>query len=661
MTDRPSSPMNLPKKPRLINRLVEVDEVAALRATALAEGEPLLVLLTGPQGIGKTVLAVSLGYRLAGDFPDGVLYCEARGSDLRDAASADELARRLLVLLGIPWTEVPAAAVDRIQALRTAMSGKRLLFIFDDVAVAAQIEPLLGDVSRAAVIVTSRNRLKSLEINHQFVQVRLPAFDQAASLQLMDSIAGDAVRGVPESVLARMCSICGGLPLALAVTAGRLVDGDETLADVVDQLTRNAMEALDINGDFVVKGVFDQVYRELRSDDRRAYRQLSLLPGPHFGPAAAAAVLDIPEHAAKRLLARFVSSNVLEDAGAARYRYHFLMREHALGIARDAGVEGVEDNGDADEEIAAVTKADRWYIRRAAALDRSFAARPVPQGSAELYATVDPAFSGAGQAASAATEFDVEWPNLLAATRRCADYGDYSSATIMATALCSYAYQSGRCTEVIDVYRRVLDLVTAEPVRWQVYRDLAQLHERLGEYEQVEQYASLAEEIHPPGRASAIEWRALSYESRGLLAEAQEAFRVAADAVPLMGDPAQQERASALLLMHRGRAGVKRGVFDDALPLVSAALRFFGRSGRDGSNVARCEALVGDVAWARDDFAEAEQRWTNAADTFAAHHVRADAVKTYDKLAALAEKLNRQADAAAYGAKAREIENGGGV
>ncbi|MFD8500668.1 NB-ARC domain-containing protein [Amycolatopsis sp. NPDC059657] len=647
--DRPSSPMNLPKKPRFVNRLAEVDEVADRQACAVANGEPLLVLLTGPQGIGKTVLAVILGYRFARDYPDGVLYCEAKGSDTRAACSADELARQLLVQLGIPWTEVPAAPGDRLQTLRTMMSGKRLLFIFDDVAVASQIEPLLGDVSRCAVIVTSRSRLQSLEINHQFVSVRLPGFDQAAALELVGAIAGKAVRDVPESVLARVCSICEGLPLALAVTAGKLGAGDETPEDIVEQLTRNVLEALDVDGDFVVKVLFDEVYRELPADDRRAYRLLAL-SGPHFGAAAAAATLNVAEPAAKRLLTRFVRSNLLQEAGKGRYRYHFLVHEHASGKLRD----GSSD----DEEMTAIDRTDRWYAHRAVALDKCFTGRPVPQGTKEFRATIEPAFPGDDKPALAATGFDTEWSSFLESARRCADRRDHALSMVMATAPCSYAYQAGRCTELIDLYRRILDLVTAEPVRWQVYRDLAQLHERIGEYEAVERFASLAEEIHPPGRESAIAWRALSYESRGLLPQADEALCEAAEAVPLMDDPVHQERARALVRMHRGRIAVKRGLLDEALPLLGEALSFFNASLADGSNAARCEALIGDVGRAHDDSLEAERRWTKAAEIFVAHHVWPDAVKTYEKLAALADELSRPSDAARYRDRAREIESG---
>ncbi|MGW4826338.1 NB-ARC domain-containing protein [Amycolatopsis japonica] len=649
--DRSSSPMNLPKKPLFVNRLVEVDRVAELQVRALADGEPLLVLLTGPQGIGKTVLAVSLGYRFAPDFPDGVLFCEARGSDTRNACSADELARQLLVQLGMPWAEVPASPHDRLQTLRSAMAGKRLLFIFDDVEVASQIEPLLGDVSRAAVIVTSRSRLKSLEIGQQFVSIRLPGFDQAAALELVGAIAGKAVRDVPESVLAKVCSICEGLPLALAVTAGKLSDGDELLEDVVEQLTRNAMDALDLDGNFVVKVLFDEVYRELTAEEQRAYRLLTLVPGPHFGPAVAAAALDAPEPSTKRLLGHFVRSNVLQEAGKGRYRYHFLVREHAAGRLREDAT---------DEELATQAHADLWYVRRAVALDKAFAGRPEPHGAEEFRAVVDAAFSGPDKAVSAAAEFDTEWPNLLAAAQRRADRGDLVHTLVAATALCSYAYQAGRCVEVIDLYLRLLDLVATEPERWQVYRDLAQLHERLGEYEEVERFASEAEAIHPPGRESAITWRALSYESRGLLEQADEAFREAGGAVSAMAEPGQRDRATALLMMHRGRIAVKRGLFDDASPLLEDAARSFAGSPVDGANTARCEALLGDIARQRGDLDDAERRWLTAVEIFVAHHAWTDATSTYRKLALLAGEVGRPEDAAVHQERARKIEEGRG-
>src|SRR5882724_2841587 len=125
--------MTLPKKPLCVDRVIELGHVDELAATAIANGTPFLLLLTGRQGIGKTTLATILGYRYAADFPDGVLYCDTQGSDPALMVGYDELARQLLVQLRQPWQAIPAGAPYLVTALRDATAGKRLLLLFDDV------------------------------------------------------------------------------------------------------------------------------------------------------------------------------------------------------------------------------------------------------------------------------------------------------------------------------------------------------------------------------------------------------------------------------------------------------------------------------------------------------------------------------------------------
>jgi NB-ARC domain len=191
------------------------------------------------------------------------------------AASAEELARQLLVQLGTAWDRVADNAQDRFSALRAATAGKRLLILFDDVFVADQIKPLLGDVSKSAVIVTSRYRLKSLELHQRFTPVELCVFDDNAARELVTTIAGT---DVAEEVLNKLLVVCGGLPLALEASAAQLAEGD--LEEFLSQLSPgSALNVLAVDDDLVVKRVFDAVYRDLPADEQRAYQALASSAG----------------------------------------------------------------------------------------------------------------------------------------------------------------------------------------------------------------------------------------------------------------------------------------------------------------------------------------------------------------------------------------------
>lgn len=625
--------MALPRRPQCINRKAELGAVGDLQATALADGSPLQVLITGGEGMGKTTLAVTLGYQLARDYPDGVLYCDSLGSAPPATASADELARQLLAQLRI--SDIPVVPADRLAALRQAIAGKHVLIVFDDVHLAEQVAPLLGDISRAAIIVTSRNPLTTLEVHEQFTRVPIRKFEDEDASQLINAIAGrNVLDGVTRGVRERFFESCGGMPLALAVIAARLRDEADSVAEIVDGV---GLDEFEIDGDLVVKKVFEAAYRGLETDEQRAYRLLSLLPGPHFGIAAAAAVLDLPERAAKRLIRRLAGRHAIEDSGAGRYRYHFLVREHAIALAR------------VDDWRAITAQANRHYARRAIALDKAFSARPIPQGAEDLYATVEPAYTGPEAAENAAAEFDREWPNLVAAASGCMDLLQDDFATVLPMALWSFAYQSGRAGDLIDLYRYIRDRAATPAVTWQICRDLAGLYEQLGEYDAMEEWADQAVNAgHPQGIASVIEWKALSYESRGQFDRAAELTSEARAAVPAMNDPAHERRSYALLDMHSGRVDLKRGMLTPAKLQLQSARSYFGGRDEDAVNAVRCDEWLGDIARAEGEPRLAEQLWENAVEVLYRHQVREVARRLLLKLADLAEHEDRHNEAAAY-------------
>lgn len=98
-------------------------------------------------------------------------------------------------------------------------------------------------------------------------------------------------------------------------------------------------------------------YDDLAPDEARAFRLLSLHPGPGFTPAAAAALLDLGEDRAAELIGALARAGTLEGAGPGRWR----LRDRAAARARDAA--GREDGG------AAVARAVDYYLRGSAAAD----------------------------------------------------------------------------------------------------------------------------------------------------------------------------------------------------------------------------------------------------------------------------------------------------
>ncbi|SEP14640.1 NB-ARC domain-containing protein [Amycolatopsis saalfeldensis] len=626
MSDQSAAPWTLPRQPLCVNRVAEIGETSDAQVRALADGRPVLLQLAGARGIGKTTLALHLAYRFARDYPDGGLFLDAHGSDPRGLVPAADLARQLLAQLGTPSAEIPGAPEDRLAAARGALARKRILLVIDDVKMVEQLDGLLGDVSQAAVVVTSRSKLDALTVRHQFARFDLPAFDLGATAELIEALGGGSPE-VPPEVINGLWRKCSGLPLALAVGGGLIVSGEDDPRDFVESFVLADLES---DGDVSVSAVFDAIYLDLTEEEKRDYRLLGLAPGPDFGLPLAAAVLGGADREVRRRLARLVRKYLLEDRGAGRYRFHQLFREHAEGLAWEKAPDEAQD---------AVERATVWLAGRAVALDRGYAARPVPVGAEALYAAAEPAPGGM---AAVAGEFGVEWESLVAGARGCADLGKPELAAIVPTALYSFAYQTRRSGALIDLYRRALDFAATAPVEWQLNRDLAGLHEQLGDGEEVLRFArAAADSGYGPGKASALEWLGLGNEQLSRFAEARTCLREALAAVPLMADPAQEERAAALLRMHSGRVAFKEGLLDEAVPEITRAGEYFAGQDKDTPNLARCEKLLGDIDRGKGDTRGAEAHWRTASALFERVAMPDSAAEVLEALAALAEAEGR--------------------
>jgi DNA-binding SARP family transcriptional activator len=150
---------HLPAQPNaLVGRERELAELTDL----VASGGVRLVTLTGPEGVGKTRLAIAAAERLAVSFPDGVWFVE-------------------LASVGEPAEVVPAIAhalgdEEQGRPLEDSLRDKELLLVldpFDHLLDAAQVlSSLARAIPRLKLLVTSREPL-NLYGEHRY---DVPAF-----------------------------------------------------------------------------------------------------------------------------------------------------------------------------------------------------------------------------------------------------------------------------------------------------------------------------------------------------------------------------------------------------------------------------------------------------------------------------------------------------
>ena len=205
-------------------------------------GPVVISAVAGMAGVGKTALAVHWARREAGRFPDGQLYVDLRGFDPQGAAvSPEEAAGWFLVSLGVPASQIPAEAQARYGLYRSVLAGRQVLIVLDNARDASQVRPLLPGGGECLVIVTSRSALVGLAAAEGARPLRVGPLGADEAVRLLAARLGQERVAAEPGAVTDLVARCGGLPLALAVTAARAAaDPGLPLAVLAGQLGRAA-------------------------------------------------------------------------------------------------------------------------------------------------------------------------------------------------------------------------------------------------------------------------------------------------------------------------------------------------------------------------------------------------------------------------------------
>ena len=226
-----AAPVALAQLPPLVSgftgREAELAQVAGLLDPAGDAGAVVVSAVAGLAGVGKTALAVHAAHaaQAAGWFPGGVLFIDLHGYDQAPVQPGQAL-DALLRALGVPGEHIPDGTEQRAGLYRSVLAqiGAPVLIVADNASAEAQVRPLLPGPGPHRVIVTSRHTLAGLGARLLDVTV----LDQAAAVALLDGAlqaarpGDDRISGDPAAA-GRLAEVCGGLPLALQITAALLV------------------------------------------------------------------------------------------------------------------------------------------------------------------------------------------------------------------------------------------------------------------------------------------------------------------------------------------------------------------------------------------------------------------------------------------------------
>ncbi|MFJ3901053.1 BTAD domain-containing putative transcriptional regulator [Streptomyces sp. NPDC090025] len=562
----PAAPHTLPSHGELVGRRRELEIVAG------SGGVIALQTIAGMPGVGKSLLAVHAARRLADRYPDGQVLVDLRAhAPGRQALSAQAALFTLLRVFGVAADAIPADADERTALWRTLLRTRRAVIVLDDAADAEQLRPLLPGSSPSLVIVTSRRRITGLPgVRSLFLDV-LPAEDAAA---LFRRLVGDE-RALNQADVARIVRLCGQLPLAVELAAGRLVSRPSwTITHLIEKLQRTPGRLAEIRDGFTeIARVFEMSYHSLTEDRQDAFRLLSLHFGSSFGPHAAAALAGLPFTDAERTIDALLDDHLLSEPRPERFHFHDLVGEFSrmLAAMEDSPAERAEARGRLIQFfLQAATRAARLIhprrFRHEPADHPTYGAQPF-----EL-----PDWRDAQEARDWLTE---ERPALVAAEHHARTHGHPREAALLAAALGGFLEEDGHWGEAQRMHGPAAR-------HWSATGDVR------GEI------CALVDLGTAQSRASRYD-RALSSAHRAL------------DLARSLGDPEAEAEVRHLLGVihwHLDR-------LDTALTLQNATLQLRRRTG-DTWQMARCHNNIGITHLFLQEFEESEKSFREALRTF---------------------------------------------
>ena len=332
-------PYSLP--PREQN-LVGRDEELALLSAQLANPAQRLHSIVGPGGVGKTRLALELGWQAAeahlGPFLHGVFFVP-----LADVAAESPGFNPLVTAVAEAIGFTFAGSAEPQAQLVNYLKNKKMLLLLDNLEhLMGAVRPLILALHQYApglsILVTSRERL-NLANEWTLPLAGLPTtaagadFSPALALfvqraQQVEARFALAKEGDwSETAVAQICQLLEGMPLAIELAAAwvRLLSCPEILAELQQNLAGLGGSRADSPArHHSLRAVFDYSWQLLTPDEQQTLARLSVFQGGFERKAAAeVAQARLPQLSAL-LDKSFLRRRVAETTSAATSRYEML-------------------------------------------------------------------------------------------------------------------------------------------------------------------------------------------------------------------------------------------------------------------------------------------------------------------------------------------------
>jgi predicted ATPase/DNA-binding CsgD family transcriptional regulator len=321
-----------------VGRTQEINAIAGL----LANPDVRLVTLLGPGGMGKTRLALEIGWRLVEPeafgtpwvaFPDGVYFVP-----LQPVTTPDNMLWAVAEAVGFPFQ---SDGRTPIQQLLDFFREKRLLLIMDNFEHLLDGANLVSAILQAApvakVLVTSRETLNlRAEMVYSLEGLPFPGnvedtpdYDAARLFVLgaQYTRAGFALQPDDLPALARICRLVEGMPLAILLAAAwvEVLSIHEIAEEIAHSFGFLSAEMRDApRRQWSIRAVFEPTWQRLSKAERDAFKRLSVFRSGCTRRAAQAVT-----GASLPVLQALVNKAVLSRTPKGRYEIHELLRQYA--------------------------------------------------------------------------------------------------------------------------------------------------------------------------------------------------------------------------------------------------------------------------------------------------------------------------------------------
>lgn len=363
----------------LLARHNEQREVRETRGSGHRRGDlpvatagPVLLLIHGKAGVGKSALADELARRLALRYPHGQLFANLGTAGA--ARTPKDVLKDFLLALGWSEDKMPESTVERARIFRSLTQRKRMLFILDAARHADQVRHIIPSSPTATVIITSRRDLSiEPELNVGTRSYRLDVLDPDEAEEMFRAVAGLPPATRPIQVQ-EVLEFCDGLPAAIRSAAEWVSDDGIDVGHVAELLRPpgTRLRWLDRPGR-PVASLIEAEYNRLLPEEQLAFAALGLVPSAAFVPWVLAPLLAVSQAQAEALLDRLSAVQLVDNlgrdeaSGLARYRFHgltrLLARQKAAELPETFRAEALARLDDAYGEVVAsvLTYVDSHY------------------------------------------------------------------------------------------------------------------------------------------------------------------------------------------------------------------------------------------------------------------------------------------------------------